>query len=274
MNLMILICLAIAGYLFIWLVQSVALWWAGEPLAPPLRSESQTPLVKWSVRTAIQVTWFSILIVFPRTLGESAVAYFGRMFPTDGWQPALTGLLVFFGLIAATFAIEFQAGWLRFEPQHTQRVRRRKLLRRCFTPLLLALVEEGVFRGVLLEQLLQALPAAWWRVPLAIGASSAVFSAVHFARPHSRSKPIARPAFGLFAVGTLFGTAFVVTGHSLWMPIALHAAGIFGTEVLKLYAAYRGPIAMIGYPDFPHCGLIGGSSLVIMLCLLCSGAVG
>jgi hypothetical protein len=49
------------------------------------------------------------------------------------------------------------AGWVRFEPQHDAAVRRGKLFRRFFPgPLPLAIFEEGVFRGLLLELLLQS----------------------------------------------------------------------------------------------------------------------
>lgn len=119
-----------------------------------------------------------------------------------------------------------------------------------------------MFRGVVLEQLLQALPPTSAGTVVAIVVSSAAFSAVHFIKRADPGKPVWQPAFGLFVVGCLLAVAYVVGGRSLWLPIALHAAAVFVTEVARLYVAYKGPAWLIGFAEFPHCGLVGTVFLV------------
>src|SRR5205085_9200858 len=93
--------------------------------------------------------------------------------------------------------------------------------------------------------------------------TAAVFSSVHFIRPGWRGKPFWQPAWGLFIAGCLFGFAYVLGGHSLWLPIVLHTSAVFALEVAKLYVEYRGPAWLIGYADWPYCGLVG---TVFVLC--------
>ena len=162
-------------------------------------------------------------------------------------------------------------GWVRIEPQHDRATRHAKLLRRFFGPLPLAMLEEGVFRGVLLEQLLRSFPPSRAYTALAIGLSSAAFSAVHFIKQSYPGKPVWQPAYGLFIIGCLFGIAYVVGGRSLWLPIAMHAPAMFVVEVMRLYTVFQGPPWLVGYGEWPQSGLIGSllvSCMAVALVLL------
>jgi Type II CAAX prenyl endopeptidase Rce1-like len=138
---------------------------------------------------------------------------------------------------------------VRVEPQHDQATRRAKLIRRFLRPLPLALLEEAVFRGVLLEQLLRSFPQSQTYTGLAIALSSAVFSAVHFIKLPYPGKPVWQPAYGLFIVGCLLGFAYVIGGRSLWLPVVIHATMVFLIEVMKIYAVYRAPPWLMGYAE-------------------------
>jgi membrane protease YdiL (CAAX protease family) len=150
-----------------------------------------------------------------------------------------------------------KAGLVRIEPQFDRATRRGKLFRRFLGPLPLATLEEAVFRGVVLEQLLRSLPQSPAYTVLAIVLSSAVFSSVHFIKRGYPGKPVWQPAYGLFIVGCLFGLGYVIGGRSLWLPIVMHATIVFVIEVMRLYVAFQAPPWLVGYSEFPQSGLVG-----------------
>src|SRR5256885_12489174 len=95
-----------------------------------------------------------------------------------------------------------------------------------------------------------------------MGLASAAFGGVHFVKPFS-AKPVWQPAYGLFIIGCLLGFAYVIGGRSLWLPIAMHAAAVFVTEVMRLYVVYQAPPWLVGYAEWPQSGLLGS---IFVLC--------
>src|SRR5262249_52436527 len=146
----------------------------------------------------------------------------------------------------AIYAMYYVLGWIRIVPQHEPAVRRAKLMRRLWGPWPLATLEEAVFRGTLLEQLLRSFPESTAGTTIAILLSSAAFSAVLFAKPQP-GKPIWQPAYGLFIIGCLLGVAYVAGGRALWLPIAIHGAAVLVIEIMRLYAVYQAPPWLVGY---------------------------
>lgn len=265
MNILTMLCVAAFGVALLWLVQSVALKLAGEPLALPLRFDTRKPLVKWTSRVMIHVTWLIIIVGTPLALGISPIEWLRLQFPLPvPWRDIAVAIAVTLVPIWVMYAGWLMAGWVLVEPRFDPATRRAKLLRRAIGPWPLAALEEAVFRGVLLDQLLRALPVGRAYTALAIIITSALFAALHFVKkPLDAKRAVWQPAYGLFIVSCLFGLAYVLGGHSLWLPIAVHGAAVFGIEVPKLYVAYHGPRWLIGYPEFPHCGLLG--SLVVLV---------
>lgn len=263
MNILIVIAVAACGLCLLWMVQSITLVVAGEPLAWPLRFETRKPLVKWTSRVMIHTTWLIILVGTPFALGASPLDWLHQEFPMPipFRDIAITFSIMLFPA-PIMYALWIAAGWVRIEPQHDRATRRGKLFRRFIGPLPLATLEEAVFRGVLLEQLLRTFPQSDAYTALAVAASSAVFSSTHFIKKSYPGKPVWQPAYGLFIVGCLFGLAYVVGGRSLWLPIAAHGAAVFAIEVMKLYVAFTGPPWLIGYAEFPQSGLLG--SLLVL----------
>ena len=263
MNILIVMAVATFGLCLLWMVQSVALAVAGEPLAWPLRFETRKPLVKWTSRVMIHTTWIIILVGTPIALGLSPLEWLYREFPTPvPWRGIAVAVSIMLLPIWIMYAIWIAAGWVRIEPPHDRATRHRKLLRRFIGPWPLAALEEAVFRGVLLEQLLRSFPQSDAYTVLAIVVSSAVFSSTHFIkRPHS-GRRIWQPAYGLFIISCLFGLAYVIGGRSLWLPIAMHGAAVLAIEVMRLYVVYRGPPWLLGYAEFPQSGLLG--SLLVL----------
>lgn len=262
MNLLILLAIGLFGLCLLWAVQSVVLKLAGEPLAWPLRFETRKPIVKWTSRVMIHTIWITILIGTPLALGVSPLDWLRQEFPTPvPWRDMTIAFFLMLLPIWIAHAGYAALGWVYFEAKHDPVTQRRKLIRRLIGPWPLATLEEAVFRGVILEQLLQALPQTRTYAALAVVGSAAVFSSLHFVkRPHPDR--VWQPAYGLFLVGCLFGLAYVIGGRTLWLPIVVHAAAVLGVEVLRLSVHYRAPAWLIGYQEFPQCGLTGTVAII------------
>ena len=258
MNIAIFLGVAAAGVCVLWAIQSVVLTFAGEPLAWPWRFPTRRPLLRWTSRVTVHTEWLIILIGTPIALGVRPLDALHQAFPTPfPWRDIAIGFAIMFFPPCLAYLTYLRAGWVRFEPQHDPAVRRGKLFRRFFPgPLPLATFEEGVFRGILLELLLQSLPASAAFTALAIALSSAVFASAHFVKP-AKGKPIWQATYGYFIVGCLFGLAYVVGGRSLWLPIAVHATAVFVIEVARLYLIFKAPRWLIGFPESPQSGLVG-----------------
>jgi Type II CAAX prenyl endopeptidase Rce1-like len=260
MNIMAAIAVAAGGFLVLWAAQSVVLVAAGEPLALPLRFATRRPLLKWTGRVIVHTEWLIILIGTPLAVGMTPLEALHQAFPTPiPWRSIGVAFLLMLFATYATYGFYWIVGWIRYEPQGDRATRRAKLFRRFFPgPLPLVTFEEGVFRGILLEQLLRSLPASQAYTALAIVLSSAAFASVHFVKP-AKGKPVFQAAYGYFLVGCLFGLAYVVGGRSLWLPIAVHTAAVFGIEVLRLYVKFEAPRWLIGFAESPQSGLFGST---------------
>jgi hypothetical protein len=258
MNIFVVAEIAAFGLCLLWVVQSVTLKLVGEPLAWPLRFTTQKPLVRYSSRVMVHFTWLTILIGSAFALDIDPREALHRAFPLPvPWRDVAVAFSIVFFPSVFIYALYVKVGWLRIEPQHDQATRRAKLFRRFLGPLPLATLEEGVFRGVILEQILRSFPQSVAYTALAIVLSAAVFSSVHFIKRGKPGRPIWQPAYGLFIIGCLLGFAYVVGGRSLWLPIVMHATVVFVYLVVKLYAVYQAPPWLVGYVDWPQSGLIG-----------------
>jgi hypothetical protein len=262
MNILITLGVAFAALCLLWAVQSIVLTLIGEPLAWPLRFKTRRPLMKYASRAMVHLSWLIILIGTQFALGIPLADALRQAFRTPiPWRDiAVAFSLMFFPgflLYASYIALE----WVRIEPQHDQATRRAKFIRRFWGPPLLATLEEAVFRGVFLEQLLRSFPSTGGYTALAIVVSSAAFASVHFFRP-TEGKPVWQMAYGYFIVGCLFGLAYVVGGRALWLPIVVHATAVFVVEVMRLYVVFVAPRWLIGVPESPQSGVCG--SLLIL----------
>jgi hypothetical protein len=258
MNILIGLTVAAAGVCVLWAIQNVVLILSGESLAWPWRFPTHRPLLRWTSRVTIHTEWLIILIGTPVALGIRPLDALFHAFPTPvPWREMGIAFAIMFFPPCITYVFYLLIGWVRFEPQHDAATRRGKLFRRFFPgPLPLATFEEGVFRGILLELLLQSFPASRFFTVLAIVLSAAVFGSVHFVKP-AKGKPVWQAAYGYFIVGCLFGLAYVVGGRSLWLPIVVHATAVFVIEIARLYLVFQAPRWLIGYPESPQSGLIG-----------------
>jgi len=253
----------------LWALQSVALLIAGESLTWPLRYTTERPLVRWTGRLMIQVSWLVILLGVPLALGISLPQALHRMLPLPlPWRNITIGVLVVVLPCLAALALYAATGWLRIVPRFDAAARRAKLFRRFLTPLPLATVEEAVFRGTILEQLLQVMPQTLPYAVAAVLVSAVVFSSVHFIRRQPSNKPVWQQAYGFFLAGCVFGAAYIVGGRNLWVPIAMHASAIFLIEVGRLYCQFIGPRWIIGFAESPYSGVVGTATIAAMTIVL------
>ena len=81
MNILITLGVAASGLCLLWAVQSVALKLAGEPLAWPLRFTTRKPLVRWTSRVMIHMSWLIILVGTPLALGIRPLDALHQAFP-------------------------------------------------------------------------------------------------------------------------------------------------------------------------------------------------
>ena len=205
----------------------------------------------------IQISWLIILIGTPLALGLRPSDALHQFFPMPPpWRDIAVAFAIMFFPSLILYALMINEAWLRIEPQHDRETRRGKLIRRFLGPVPLATLEEAVFRGILLEQLLRSFPASSIYTAWAVVLSSVAFSSVHFIKRHP-GKPILQQAYGLFIVGCLFGLAYIVGGRTLWLPVTMHATAVFVIEVMKLYTAFQAPRWLVGYPEWPQSGLVG-----------------
>jgi hypothetical protein len=264
MNILITLGVAACALCLLWAVQSVVLYLVGEPLAAPFRFATRKPVVRYASRTMIHVSWLIILVGTQIATRTPLLDALHQAFPTPvPWRDMALAFAIMFIPASLTYAIYIVSGWVRVEPQHDTAKRRAKLLRRFIGPWPLATLEEAVFRGVLLEQLIRSLPASRGYEALAVIVSSAAFASVHFIKPRT-GKPVWQAAWGYFIVGCLFGLGYVVGGRSLWVPIVLHGTAVLVIEVMRLYVVFQAPPWLIGYGEWPQSGLIGTIMILSM----------
>jgi putative exosortase-associated protein (TIGR04073 family) len=125
---------------------------------------------------------------------------------------------------------------------------------------LVAVLEELVFRGYVLQHLLR------WSRAGAVGLTSALYAAVHLKSPEWTTLTTLELG-GLFLLGVVLALSYLRTGQ-LFLAVGLHAVLAYGARVNKL---------MIGFNDVSIAWLSGTSRLVNGACgwlvLLALGAI-
>jgi hypothetical protein len=262
MNVVVLLAVAAAGLLLVWGVQTLALLAAGEarPVAWPFRHPNESAGVRWALKGAVQGALL-LLLVLPWFLGEDPLRYHAARLEPAHWLLLLQTMGMTLLVFSLLLLVNVRSGLVQLRRAYRWPATCRKVARACLTPLPLAFMEEAVFRGVVLEQFCRALPADALGRGLAVGVSALLFSAVHFLRPQKR---VLLPAVGLYALGWTLGLAYLAGGHTYWLPVAVHAAGVLFIQVFRPFVEYRGPAWLIGYRSYPICGLRGLAAMAIL----------
>jgi membrane protease YdiL (CAAX protease family) len=262
MNLLILASLALALLGVLWLAQWAAVRWAGEGhvWALPFRHGSDSQKIRGVMKLALGASVVALLAGYPLLIGEDPIQYHVDKLTPPRFGLALKTLLAVFGAFAALFAVSVAVGWIHFEKRHDTSRLALKVLKGLWAPLPLTLMEEPLFRGLVLEQL--AAEFAPW---LAVILSAAIFAAVHFLRPQKR--PLLA-AVGLFYVGLALGASYLLAGHNYLLPVAVHAAGVLFIQVTRPVCRYVGPAWLIGRSSYPIAGVLNMAAVTVAFVLV------
>jgi len=241
----------------IWAAQTVQLCRCGLPVRWRIDHRGAPPTVRLTVRIATQVGLLGLLAAYPLIVGSSPLTYYAATLPGGdsvwhGVQGAAAAVLCLTMLYAGWLA----AGRIDAGVHQSRRRWRRRLTLLVPTAVFGATVEELLFRGVVLADLLRA---TWCPTSVAIMVGALVFAAAHYVRAVKR-----RWTFpGHLALGVLLCVAFVRSG-ALWLPIGLHAGGILFIMGCRPFLRLRGPDWLTGASIFPFAGVVGILGLAVL----------
>ena len=241
--------------LVMWLSQTALLLRASRPLRLRIGAPDLPRRLKLVNRVVTNVTFAAVLLAYPLLRGLSPLAYYAGFFPL-GQRPRE---LLHGAAAAILYLVLLYLAWVvtdnvRFRLRHDAKRLARRLASVPLTAVLVALVEELIFRAVLLADLLE-----WFTPLLALAVGTVVFAAAHYLRSVKRYWTAA----GHLALGALFCVAFLCTG-ALWLPLGLHVGGVLVLMTVRPFVRYHAPAWLVGASIFPYAGLVGAAALVLL----------
>ena len=249
--------LLLAAPLLMWLSQTAMLRHHGLPIRWSINTHGAPHDVRALGRIITQLSLLAVILIYPLVRGESPAAYYLSLLPAS-----LSALQLVHGAAASVlflsvlFLVWVGTGRLVVRIHQSRRRCLRRLLLLIPTALLGAGIEELLFRGVLMADLLRSLAD---RPYLAVTLAAFIFAGAHYVRAVKR-----RWTFpGHLALGLLLCFAFQRTG-SLWLPIGLHAGGILMIMGTRAFFEYRGPAWLTGESVFPFAGVVGIGGLGVL----------
>ena len=235
-------------------LQTVLLLAYREPLGWTFGVRAGQPRsLRIALKTALQVTLIGGILLYPYLRGTTPVAYYGALLPRHRALEFLYGEVIALGLLAVVFSMELATGGIRWRVRYPADKALARSARSALSSLTVVAIEEPLFRGIVLQGLLGAMPA--WP---AIGLSAALFSAAHFIRKTRTYWP----AVGLAVLGLWLGIAYYKT-QSLWLPMGLHSGGILAIGVHRCFIEYQGHEVLVGTQTYPIAGL-GAIALMLL----------
>src|SRR5262249_44312939 len=184
----------------------------------------------------------------PLARGESPPRFYARYFPAGRhWLESVHG----FAIVALYLALLYVA-WVitdnvRFSARHGPAKSLERLSMAPLSAVLGATMEELLFRGVVLASLLES-----FSTPVAVVLGALIFAIAHYVRRVKRYWTFP----GHIALGMLLCVSFACT-RTLWLPIGVHAGGIFMIMGARPFMRYIGPPWLVGASIFPYAGATG-----------------
>lgn len=237
-----------AVMLVMWGAHALLLRREGRPVTLRMDALALTPASQKVYRAVTNVVLIAALLLYPVLRGQWPREYYAAFFPGGRFLLELPQgfvlSIIYLGLL--------YLAWLISDNIHIRQTggAGRSAKRLLKLPLIAgagALMEELIFRGVLLAGVLEVLPP--------VGA--VMFAAVSFAMAHY-VRPVKRywTFWGHLVLGLTLCVAFACT-RALWLPLGLHAGGIFTIMGLRPFVRYTGPGWLVGASIFPYAGLAG-----------------
>ena len=252
---MIAIGLLILAFVLLWVVENAPRLALGQRPELRLHTAHATPGARGASRVATQLVMLGIIAVYPYLRGRPLLDYYAEIFPGEGrWLEGIHGAALSVTCLTLAYLGWLAADNIRFTVRYNAARWSRKLLVLPAAAVLGAAVEELIFRGIVLRELLESLPT-WPAVLL----GAVVFALAHYARRVKRTWTF----FGHVMLGVLLCLAFMQTG-ALWLPLGLHAGGILMLSGTRPFLRYMGPRWLTGASIFPFAGATGLALLALM----------
>jgi membrane protease YdiL (CAAX protease family) len=238
-----------------WCTQSVLLLRAGQRIRTRINPADLPRHLKRYNRMATYAAFGVVLVGYPLLRGESPPSYYMRFFPL-GHRPyeLIQGFSAAVLYLSLLYLAWLASGNVQFRMRHEPGRLVQRLAGVPVTAFLVALVEELMFRAVLLADLMESLPL--WP---AVAVGAAIFAGAHYVRSVKRYWTVG----GHLGLGLLLCVGFACT-HALWLPIGLHAAGIVMLLGTRPFIRYAGPAWLVGASIFPYAGAAGIAGLVLL----------
>lgn len=238
-----------------WGTQTVLLRAAGMPVQWRISGRDLPRDIKRVNRGVTYAVFALVLMVYPALRGWHPLTYYAGFFPGGGrWTELVFGLGASVLYLTLLYLAWLLSGNVRFEVRHSAGRLVQRLAAVPGTALLAAVAEELLFRGVLLADLMGAMP-----VPEAVAVGTLVFAAAHYVRSVKRYWTLV----GHLALGLLFCVAYVET-HALWLGVGLHAGGILVLMAVRPFVRYTGPAWLVGASIYPYAGVVGVGALLLL----------
>ena len=249
--------LLLAVPLVMWLGQTAMRYRHGLPIRWRLDARNAPRNVRTAGRVITQATLLAVLLVYPLVRGRSPADYYGSLLPSSRSALQLVhGAAASILFLSVLFLVWLITERLTVEIHQSRKRLARRMLLLIPTAILGATIEELLFRGVVMADLLRSLPDL---PSIAVALSVLVFAGAHYVRTVKR-----RWTFpGHLMLGLLLCLAFLRTG-SLWLPIGLHAGGILMIMGTRPFFEYRGPAWLTGASIFPFAGVVGIAGLGLL----------
>lgn len=240
-----------------WLVQTALLRWHRLPIRLRIDAGDAPPIVRAAGRIVTPVSLMAVAVVYPLIRGENPFDYFARLLPLDSrLEDVARGSAATVLFLCALYLVWLLTGQMRISPHPDRRRIARRIAVVPFSAILGSVVEELVFRGVVMADLqrIESLGSAG-----AVTASALVFAGAHYVRSAKRHWTVA----GHVILGYLLSVAFWRT-ENLWLAIGLHAGGILMIMGSRPILKYRGPAWLTGASIYPYAGVVGAIGLTML----------
>lgn len=244
-----------------WTVQTALLRAHALPIRWRIDAGGAPPVVRTAGRILTPALLILSAAMYPLLRGIDLFEYYGALLPLNGAiRDAASGAAATTLFLCVLYQIWLLTGQMRIAPS----INHRRVIRRCamapLTAIFGSVVEEILFRGVVMADLMRidALGAAG-----PIAASAFIFAAAHYVRSAKRHWTIA----GHLILGLFLSVAFWKTGN-LWLAIGLHAGGILMIMGTRPILKYRGPAWLTGASIYPYAGVVGALGLLMMTMMM------
>jgi len=244
------ILLLVLAPCLMWIVQTAQLRYYGLPVRWRIDTGDAPRQVRSVGRIVTQASLLGVILCYPLLRGESMVSYYAALLPRSAAVlQCLQGAAASILFLCALYGAWIAGDCLRISVHQSRRRWMRRLILLLPTACFGAFVEELLFRGVVMADLLNT---PWMPESEAVLLSVIVFAGAHYVRSVKRHWTI----FGHLMLGVLLCTAFLET-RTLWLPIGLHAGGIAMIMGMRPFVRYRGPAWITGASTSPFAGVPG-----------------